>query len=462
MEKKVFLSTILLVDDEASIRMSLGNALEDEGFRVRAVEDGEKALSIIRDSEGSGGDELGLVLLDIWLPGLDGIEVLEGIKRLRPDLPVIMISGHGTVETAVKAIKLGAFDFIEKPLSLDKVIITINHALELDRITREYKRLHRQVVGEDELIGESPMIRDLREQIEKVAPTEGWVLISGENGTGKEVIARMIHRQSLRSEGPFVPVNCAAIPEELIESELFGYEKGAFTGAAGRKPGKFDTADRGTIFLDEIGDMSLKTQAKVLRILQENRFERVGGTEQIQVDVRVVAATNQDLEAAIKAGRFREDLYYRLNVIPIHVPTLRERREDIPLFVDHFVKVFCEKSRLRPKKVKKKVMDALVRYPWPGNVRELKNIIERMVILSKGQEIEFSDLPPAISLSGIKLSDATEDINLKKARKAFEKEFITRRLIANQYNITNTAKELGLDRASLYRKMKSYGIEISK
>jgi two-component system nitrogen regulation response regulator NtrX len=452
-----FSSTVIIVDDEASIRQSLGNALEDEGFRVRAVGDGEKALEAIRD------DDLDLVLLDIWLPGRDGIEVLEQIKKERPDLPVIMISGHGTVETAVRSTKLGAFDFIEKPLSLDKVILTINHAIELSRITREYKRLHREVMGEDELIGSSPLIHSLREQMDKVAPTEGWVLITGENGTGKEVVARTIHRESLRKDRPFVPVNCAAIPEELIESELFGYEKGAFTGAEARKPGKFDLADQGTIFLDEIADMSLKTQAKVLRILQEHQFERVGGTSPIQVDVRVIAATNQDLEAAIKQGRFREDLYYRLNVIPLNVPPLRERIEDIPLFVQHFVKVFSEKSRLKPKKVKKKAMNALMRYPWPGNVRELKNIIERMVILSTGKEIEFSDLPPAISLSGIKLDEAPDEkVNLRKARKAFEKEYISKRLIANQYNISRTARELGLDRASLYRKMKAYGIEIAK
>ncbi len=457
MRKTSLSSVVLIVDDEASIRRSLGNALEDEGFMVRAVEDGEKALSAVRD------DNLDVVLLDIWLPGRDGLEVLEQIKKDRPDLPVIMISGHGTVETAVRATRLGAFDFIEKPLSLDKVILTINHALELSRLTREYKRLHREAVGEDDLIGSSHLIHSLREQINKVAPSEGWVLITGENGTGKEVVARTIHRKSLRNEEPFVPVNCAAIPEELIESELFGYEKGAFTGAEGRKPGKFDMADQGTIFLDEIADMSLKTQAKVLRILQEHQFERVGGTSPVQVDVRVIAATNQNLEDAIKEGRFREDLYYRLNVIPLNVPPLRERAEDIPLFVQHFVKVFSEKSRIKPKKVKKKAMHALTRYPWPGNVRELKNIIERMVILSTGKEIEFSDLPPAISLSGIKLAETPDEkVNLRKARKAFEKEYISKRLIANSYNISRTAKELGLDRASLYRKMKEYGIEIAK
>jgi two-component system nitrogen regulation response regulator NtrX len=457
MRKKSFSSAILIVDDEPSIRQSLGNALEDEGFKVEAVEDGEKAVSAVRE------DDFGLVLLDIWLPGLDGIEVLDRIKKARPDLPVIMISGHGTVETAVRAIKLGAFDFIEKPLSLDKVIITINHALELDRITREYKRLQREVIGEDELIGRSPKIKELRDKIDKVAPTEGWVLITGENGTGKEVVARMIHRKSLRQDGPFVPVNCAAIPEELIESELFGYEKGAFTGAQARKPGKFDMADQGTILLDEIVDMSLKTQAKVLRILQEKSFERVGGTEQIQVDVRVIAATNQNLEEAIKQGRFREDLYYRLNVIPLYMPPLRERKQDIPLFVDHFVKVFSEKSRLKPKKVKRGVMDALVNYSWPGNVRELKNILERMVILSTGQEINLSDLPAVISPSGVEMQKGPEgDVSLRAARKTFEKDFITRRLASNGYNISRTAKELGMDRASLYRKMKSYGIEVSK
>ena len=446
--------TLLLVDDEEYIRSTLGGALQDEGFQVRTAADGSGALSALAEQAPD------LVLLDIWMPGPDGIEVLGKIKERYPDLPVIMISGHGTVETAVKATKLGAFDFIEKPLSLDKVILAIRHALDLSQLTQEYRRL-KQLHPEPELIGKSKAIQELLATIEKVAPTEGWVLIAGENGTGKEVVARAIHRQSRRKDNLFADVNCAAIPEELIESELFGHEKGAFTGAAGRKIGKFDAAHAGTLFLDEIGDMSLKTQSKVLRVLQEQQLVRVGGTDSIRVDVRVITATNKNLEAEIQAGRLREDLYYRLNVIPLSLRPLRERREDIPLFVEHFLGEFCARSGIKPKKLNKKVLSALMQYPWPGNVRELRNILERMVILSRGPEITLSDLPPAIGLSGLKSGESAFDrANLKEARSAFEKEFIVKKLIENEYNVSRTAEAIGLERTSLHRKIKSYGIKL--
>ncbi len=448
---------ILLVDDEESIRTTLGDVLADEGFKVSTAEDGESSLALVKDGD------VDLVLLDIWLPGMDGIETLKAIKELAPDLPVVMISGHGSVETAVTATKHGAFDFIEKPLSIDKVVLTIEHALELNRLSREYMLLKQELLKTKDLIGESRVIKELRDQISKVGPTEGWVLITGENGTGKELVARSIHVHSDRRDGPFVGVNCAAIPEQLIESELFGYEKGAFTGAEGRKVGKFDLADQGTIFLDEIADMSLKTQAKILRILQEQQFERVGGTEPIKVDVRVVAATNKDLAAAIAAETFREDLYYRLNVIPLHVPPLRERSEDVPLFVDHFVKEFCARSRLPVKRIHKSAMKALSHYSWPGNIRELKNIIERMVILSSGDEINVRDLPPAVTAPGDSAARSPYNIpTLKEARAAFEREYLARKLMENDYNVSRTAEQVGMERTTLHRKIKSYGIETDK
>jgi two-component system nitrogen regulation response regulator NtrX len=411
----------------------LGNVLADEGFKVVAASGGEEALKKIEEIPPD------LVMLDIWMPGPDGLETLKTIKEKWPFLPVVMISGHGTVETAVKATKLGAFDFIEKPLSIEKVVLTIEHALEIDRLSRERKQLRQELAGADDLIGDSKDIRELREQIVKVAPTEGWVLITGENGTGKEVVARSIHRLSLRKDGPFVSVNCAAIPEELIESELFGYEKGAFTGAAARKPGKFDLADTGSIFLDEIGDMSLRTQSKILRILQEQQFERVGGAESIKVDVRVVAATNKNLEAAIKDGQFREDLYYRLNVIPIHLTPLRERKDDIPLFVEHFLKEFSLRSRLKPKSIDKKALAALMQYSWPGNVRELKNIIERAVYRDTTNELNPEDIDmlpgPTVSPAAGGFQDRVE---------AFERGLIEKALRDSRDNQAQAARSLGL------------------
>jgi two-component system nitrogen regulation response regulator NtrX len=457
MKRKAVSHTILLIDDEESIRTTLAGVLGDEGFRVLTAPDGPSGLTLVEEKAPD------LVMLDIWMPEMDGIEVLKSIKEKWPELPVVMISGHGTVETAVKATKLGAFDFIEKPLSIDKVVLTIEHALELTHLSREYTRLRKELQEGQELIGESKPVRELREQIAKVGPTEGWVLITGENGTGKELVARSIHRHSLRKDGPFVEINCAAIPEELIESELFGYEKGAFTGAEGRKVGKFDLANGGTLLLDEIADMSLKTQSKILRILQEQQFERVGGTLPVKVDVRVIAATNKNLTEAIKAGTFREDLYYRLNVIPIHVAPLRERKEDVPQFVEHFLKDFSARSRLPKKKVNKKVMRALMQYSWPGNVREMKNVIERMLILSSGDEITVKDLPPTVTAAGAAPGASPYNMPLfKDARMSFEREYLIRKLIENDYNISRTAEQIGMERTTLHRKIKGYGIETEK
>jgi two-component system nitrogen regulation response regulator NtrX len=379
--------TVLVVDDEQSIRASLSGVLMDEGFSVLKAEDGHMALEMVKQEVPE------VILLDIWMPGIDGIETLNRIKSRYPEIQVIMISGHGTIETAVKATKLGAFDFIEKPLSLDKVVLTINHALDFRRLSEENVLLRQEIDEQYEIIGDSLLIRNLKERISMAAPTDSWVLITGENGVGKELVARTIHRESSRSSKAFVGVNCAAIPDELIESELFGHEKGAFTGATSRKKGKFDLADKGTLFLDEIADMSLKTQAKILRILQEQKFERVGGEKLIDVDVRVLAATNRNLQREIEVGRFREDLYYRLNVIPIHVPALRDRKEDIPRFAEYFLDQFSVRSGKEKKEISEEALDVLQDHNWPGNVRELKNFIERVFIMTPGRTIEFRDVP---------------------------------------------------------------------
>lgn len=449
---------ILIVDDEERIRQSLSGVLADEGYQISEAKEGTQALKQIEN------DPPDLVLLDIWMPGMDGIEVLERIKSLNPSLPVIMISGHANIELAVKATKLGAFDFIEKPLSLDKVLLTVNNALKVAKLEQENIALRQVVERRYEIVGASPAIQHLKEQMKIVAPTNGWVLISGENGTGKELVARGIHQMSLRTDKPFVEVNCAAIPEELIESELFGHEKGAFTGALTRKRGKFDLANEGTIFLDEIADMSLKTQAKILRILQEQRFERVGGTEMIFIDVRVIAATNRDLKEEIQKGRFREDLFYRLNVIPLHVPPLRERKNDIPLLVEHFLDEFCRENHKERKKITAEALDLLISYSWPGNVRELKNIVERMVIMTRGSVIEAKDVPepvqrPAQSPPEMAFFDYPL---LKDARREFEKRFILKKLMENDENISKTAEMIGIERSNLHRKIRSYGIELKK
>jgi two-component system nitrogen regulation response regulator NtrX len=444
---------ILIVDDERGIRATLGGILGDEGYRPVAVATGAEALARI-------GEEVpDLVILDIWLPELDGIEVLAEIKRQWPELPVVMISGHGTIETAVKATKLGAYDFVEKPLSLDKTLLVVERALEHARLERENRQLRERIERAHEIIGTSPAVMELRRQIATAAPTNGRVLVVGENGSGKELVARAVHALSARRDRPFVEVNCAAIPDELIESELFGHEKGAFTGAVARRRGKFEAADGGTLFLDEIGDMSLKTQAKVLRALEEQTIERIGGHEPIRVDVRVIAASNQPLPALIAQGRFREDLFYRLNVIPIEVPPLRQRREDIPLLVEHFLKAFSAEYGKRPKALSGEAMGYFMAYDWPGNVRELRNMVERLVIMSPDDLITPEHLPPPIRPREAAPVAAGGSLpSLREARDAFERAYILGELRAHDWNITRTAKALGIGRVNLWRKLKAYGL----
>ena len=445
---------ILIVDDEQGIRDSLSGILGDEGYATLVAEDGEKATARSKD----GG--LDLVLLDIAMPGRDGVDVLEELRRTSPELPVVMMSGHGTIETAVRATQLGAYDFIEKPLSVEKLLLTIQNALDRSRLQRENRLLRAQALRAHEILGESDPIVKLKEQIRIAAPTNGWVLITGENGTGKELVARQIHVQSKRADGPFIEVNCAAIPEELIESELFGHEKGAFTGALQQKIGRFQLADRGTVFLDEIADMSLKTQAKILRILQEHKFERVGGTETIDVDVRVIAATNKSLEKEIAAGRFREDLYYRLNVIPFHVPPLRERRGDIPVLARAFVEEFCRESGVKPKEIAKGAMARLESYAWPGNVRELRNLIERLVLMTPAARIAEEDLPETICAAS--RGEGAEADTLEEARRGFEREYLVAKLREHGWNISRTAEAVGIARESLSRKIRALRIEVQK
>ena len=455
------MQSILIVDDEKSIRESLTGILQDEGFTPTSVDNGEKAIEKISE------DKPDLILLDIWMPGMDGLETLTKIRDIYPDQLVVMMSGHGTIETAVRSTKLGAYDFIEKPLSLEKVLLCIQNAVKIGQLVEENRELKAKIGKEHEMIGRSKLIRELKEQIKIAAPTSGWILITGENGTGKELVARSIHHNSRRHDKPFVEVNCAAIPEELIESELFGHEKGSFTGATTQRRGKFDQAHQGTLFLDEIGDMSLKTQAKVLRILQEHKFERVGGNKTIEVDVRVIAATNKDLEKEISAGQFREDLYYRLNVIPFHVPPLRERKSDIPHLATHFLEYFCSKESRETKSLDEDAMKAIQEYAWPGNVRELKNLIERLVIMSPGNTITRGQLPQSIfgkqqststDLGSITLSADT----YRSAKEEFEKEFLVQKLEENDWNISRTAEAIEIERSNLHRKIKSYGIELKK
>ena len=449
---------ILIVDDEASIRESVIGILSDEGFEPLPAENAEQAFTVLAE------EPVDLVLLDIWMPGMDGMEALGRIKEVNPGLPVIMISGHGNIDTAVQATKMGAYDFIEKPPSYDKIILSINNALNLARLTRENLLLRRRVADRGAtLIGDSAAMRQLKQQIERVAPTDAWVLITGEHGTGKEVVAQTIHRMSQRAESPLVDVNCAAIPEELIESELFGHEKGAFTGANSSRRGRFDQADGGTLFLDEIADMSLKTQAKILRILQEQKFERVGGSKTISVNVRVLAATNKNLEMEIEAGNFRADLYWRLNVVPIQLPPLRERLDDIPGFVNEFVAEFASKG-LGEKHFTPQALALMAQHDWPGNIRELRNFVERVIIMCADNEISaeavgrFLPTPhgdPVPAAMGAELVAPYEQLNFKEAKKAFEREFIRLRLGEYHNNIAQTAEAIGMERSHLHKKVKA-------
>ena len=457
-------ASILVVDDEEAIRTSLRSILEDEGYDVSVAANGIEALKIY------GTDPPDLMILDIWMPEMDGLEALRRVKEFVPTTQVMMISGHGSIETAVKAIKLGAYDYIEKPLSLENVTLRVKHALEQFRLAQENRSLRTKVQQKFELVGQSPAMQRLRELIETAGPTNSRVLIGGENGTGKELVARAIHMRSIRSDHPFVAVNCAAIPETLIESELFGHEKGSFTGATSMKRGQFEQADGGTLFLDEIGDMSLNTQAKVLRALQEQQFTRVGGTRLMKVDVRVLAASNKDLEKEIGKGQFREDLYYRLNVVPIVVPPLRERREDIPALVRHFMKTHVEEQGLRMKDVSPEAMAVFQQYEWPGNIRELRNLIERLMIMVPGFVIEASQatlslqgrtagVVPAGNQAAHSLLAKSYD-SLRDARNAFEKDYISRKLREHHWNISRTAEDLKIERSHLHRKIKLLDVEM--
>lgn len=451
---------VWVLDDEIGILEVLEDILRDENYRVKTF---LYAKDFLKEINFRPPDA---VFLDLWLKDADGLEVLDTIRKMYPFLPVIVISGHGTIETAVKAIKMGAFDFIEKPLSYERIIVTLENALKVSSLEEENKRLREKLLGEVKLTGVSSAIKNLRDIIHKVAPTDTTVLILGESGVGKEVVAKLIHLYSHRAKEAFVEVNCAAIPDTLIEAELFGYEKGAFTGAFTSKAGKLELANRGTLFLDEVGDMSLASQAKMLRVLQEKKFERLGGTRSIEVDVRIIAATNKDLRDAIKKGSFREDLFYRLNAFPIYIPPLRERKEDIPVLVEEFLEEMSYKTASGRKHLKPDALSVLMEYHWPGNVRELKNFIERLVILSNKKEIGYEDLPEDFKHL---LKDKTyvfsqdqpwfKEKDLRSAKQLFEKEFIRRKLLEHGGNISHTAREIGIERAYLQKKIKELGIK---
>ncbi|MBI4429495.1 MAG: sigma-54-dependent Fis family transcriptional regulator [Ignavibacteriales bacterium] len=447
------MKTVLVVDDEKSVRDSLKMILEYDHFGVEFAENGESALKTLASVP------IDLVLLDVKMAGMDGIEVLQRIREKNTDLPVVMISGHGSIETAVEATKLGAFDFLSKPLDRDKLLVTVRNALQQAKLSEEYRKLQESVEGRLQILGEGDNIKQVLEVIDRVAPTEARVLITGENGTGKELVARAIYRKSKRSPRPFVEVNCAAIPSELIESELFGHEKGSFTGATTQRIGKFEQADGGTLFLDEIGDMSLQAQAKVLRALEEGKIERVGGNKLIDVDVRVIAATNKNLEEEIRRGNFRNDLYHRLNVIPLHIPPLRERREDIPILVKSFVEEVCSRNGLARKTITDDGIQDLRKRDWPGNVRELRNAVERLVILSPGMTIDVS-LFEAPAGFGKNASDDILNVGgtFQEFKERAEAAFIKRQLELHRWNISKTAEALDIQRSHLYTKMKRYGL----
>ncbi len=446
--------SVLIVDDEEGIRESLSGILEDEGYDVLTASSGEDALAITKEHMPD------IVLLDVWLPEMDGLETLPRLKEIDANIPVIMISGHGNIEIAVKATRLGAYDFLEKPLSLEKVIITTKRALERKILEEENRSLKENIIKKCRLIGDSEKIRTLRQQIEMAAQSNSRVLILGESGTGKELVARLLHEKSQRASGPFVEVNCAAIPQELIESELFGHEKGAFTGATERKSGKFELADRGTLFLDEIGDMTLQTQAKVLRVIETQTFQKVGGSKNIKVDVRIIAATNKNLMEEVKNGNFREDLYFRLNVIPIIVPPLKERSDDIPLLIKHFIELFASESGIRQKEITPDAVKTFQDYYWPGNIRELKNAVERLMIMISSDVITKKDVD-ALGMLGqqvLKEYDYFSHKTLKDARDAFEKDFIIRKLQENNWNVSKTAEVIDVERSNLHKKIKAYKI----
>jgi two-component system nitrogen regulation response regulator NtrX len=448
-------SRILVIDDEAEIRRSVRMILEYEGYEVLEASSGPEGLTMTER------DAPDLVFLDIKMPGMDGLEALQRIKASNESLPVVIISGHGTVSTAVEATKAGAFDFIEKPLASERVLVTIRNALDQTRLRDENTSLKRAVEVRHQMVGESQPLRQVWDAIKRAAPTNATVLLLGESGSGKELVARSIHRNSLRSRDRFVQVNCAAIPEELIESELFGHEKGSFTGATEKQIGKFEQADRGTIFLDEVGDMSAKTQAKVLRVLQEGEVERLGSARTIKVDVRVIAATNKDLEAEIEKGNFREDLYFRLSVIPIRVPPLRDRPEDIPALVRHFADLFSRDNNRKPQRFTPAALDYMQKARWKGNVRELKNTVERLIIMTPGDAIDVADLRDIVRLDTRAATADTEKERigtLREFKESAERTFLVGKLRENNWNISKTAEVIGTPRSNLYKKLEQYGI----
>ncbi len=446
---------LMIIDDDKGVRESLSDSIKDQGYDVITAASGEEALELLKDVTPDA------IFLDIWMPGMDGIQTLMRIKESL-DVPVIMISAHGDIETAVKAIQHGAYDFLEKPLKFDDEILPkMQRALELKRLVSENRNLKATLVKKWKLVGSSEKMNYLNRQIDMAAPTNSRILITGESGTGKEIIARLLHQKSPRCENPFVEVNCAAIPQDLIESELFGHEKGSFTGASERKIGKFELADKGTLFLDEIGDMSLITQSKVLRVIETQTFQRVGGSKNIRVDTRIIAATNKDLSSEVKKGSFREDLYFRLNVISISSPSLRERPEDIPELVNHFVSLISSESGIKPKEISLDVIRMFEKYEWPGNIRELKNAVERIMIMVPTNFVQISDIediglfqPKKCHTEYSYFSHKT----LKEARDAFERDFIIKKLKENNWNISKTSEDIGVERSNLHKKIKSYEI----
>jgi two-component system nitrogen regulation response regulator NtrX len=446
---------VLIVDDETSIRNSLEKLLSYEKYTTFSAPDGPSALDMLSDKR------IDIVLLDIKMPGMDGLEVLQKIKETREELPVIIISGHGNISTAVEATKLGAFDFIEKPIDLDRLLLTVRNGLKQGELELKNVELRERIPGGTEIVGEHKTIRDIMETVERVAPTGARVLITGENGTGKELVARKLHELSARRTEPFVEVNCAAIPEELIESELFGHEKGSFTGAVSKRIGKFELADGGSLFLDEVGDMSLSAQAKVLRVLQESVFERVGGTETKKVDVRVIAASNKNLLEEAGRNNFREDLFYRLNVVPIEMPPLRDRRSDILLLVSYFLEQVAVELGIAAKKVDSKALNMMIEYSWPGNVRELRNLIERLCILTPSETIKVEDMPPLVlTRQEDMMKDPFGLQTYQEFRDFTEREFLVKKLRENNGNVSKTARQLGMQRSNLYKKLEKYSIDL--
>ncbi len=448
---------ILIIDDERNIRRTLDMILSGEGYQVFTCASAQAGLDVIKK------ERIHLVLLDIVMPETNGLDLLPKLLKVRPDLAVIMISGHGNVQNAVLAIKRGAYDFLEKPLDRDKVLLAISRALQTRELTKENRHLKQQIEGRYEMLGQSPALTEIRDQIARVAPTNGRVLILGESGTGKELIARAVHKMSHRAKNPFIKVNCAAIPEELIESELFGSDRGAFTGAVKTRDGKFLQADGGTLFLDEIGDMSLSVQAKVLRALEQGEFERVGGAKTFQVDVRVIAATNKNLHAEVECGKFREDLYFRLNVVPLTAPPLRERREDVPELAEHFLNTYAEENGFLPKALSEETRDLLLQYDWPGNIRELKNLVERLSIMVSGDTIYPEDLPTLDGMSIPKQPGSFPDLGvgktLRQVREAVERHYIAEALERHGGNVTRASNALGIERTNLHKKIKQYDLE---